>query len=405
MTLRTTPLAVLLALLLAACGGAVGGPSLSAGSGDGSLLTCGDAIWQEDGLDALAPLDELPDDVLAATDDIGEPVVDGSLPWRVAEQGDTEVVLVRELAFDDPDAADGATHAALSLFRVDGDPNIEPGTWFYASGDVCTPPLAEGNEGEPAELRLADTPSPDDASLQLLVMERGCASGQSADGRVRVDDLALTESEVRLRVSVVPPGGDQECPGNPWTQLEVDMREPLGDRTVVDANVVPAQELVVGTAEPEPFDPEAESLDDAVARALEFTPWPDYTLQVETTCFCSSGTYEVVVREGEVVARRPATPRVDGWLPAADLEEPNVHDAPSLLELQERLAEAYESDSDTITELVVDETGVVLRVAFDPELDAVDDEVAYRLFADVDSPGDPIDQDRAPQESGRSPGG
>jgi hypothetical protein len=235
-----------LVLLLAGCGGAYGEPSLSGGGGDGSLLSCGDATWPEGGLDELSPLEELPEDVLAATDDIGEPVVDRSLPWRVAAQGDTEVVLVRELGPDDPEAADGATHAALSLFRVDRDPNIEPGTWFYASGDVCTPRLAEGNEGERAEVRLAETPLPDDTSLQLLVMERGCASGRSADGRISVDDVTLTEDQVRLRVSVVPPGGDQDCPGNPWTPFEVDLGEPLGDRTVVDANLVPAQELVVG---------------------------------------------------------------------------------------------------------------------------------------------------------------
>lgn len=392
-TLMLRSLLLSLTLVMAACGGATSGQSLLGDGADGELLSCGDATWPEDGLDDLSPLETLPEDVLAATDDVGEPVVDRSLSWRVAEQTDTEVVLVRELGTDDPEAVDGATHAALSVFRVDSDPNIEPGTWFYASGDVCTPRLAEGNEGERAEVRLADIPSPDDAKLQLLVMERGCASGQSAEGRVRADDVTLTEDEVRLRVSVVPPGGDQECPGNPWTPFEVDLGEPLGERTVVDANLVPAQELMVGTAEPEPFDPEAEPLDDAVARALAFTPWPDYTVQVETTCFCPSGTYEVVVREGEVVARRPADPRIEGWLPAADFDAPNFSDAPSLSELQQRLSEAYETDPDTITDLVVDETGAILQVAFDPS-QADDDEIAYRLFADVDSPGDPIDQNR-----------
>lgn len=381
-----------LTLVLAACGGATSGQSLLGDGSDGELLSCGDATWPEGGLDDLPPLETLPEDVLAATDDVGEPVVDRSLSWRVAEQTDTEVVLVRELGADDPEAVDGATHAALSLFRVDSDPIIEPGTWFYASGDVCTPRLAEGNEGERAEVRLADIPSPDDTKLELLVMERGCASGQSAAGRVRADDVTLTEDEVRLRVSVVPPGGGQECPGNPWTPFEVDLGEPLGERTVVDANLVPAQELVVGTAEPEPFDPEAESLDDAVARALSFIPWPDYTVQVEATCVCDSGTYEVVVREGEVVVRRGADPRIEGWLSAGASDDPDSSLAPTLSELQQQLADAYEDDPATINELVVDEIGVVLRVAFDPS--PADDEFAYRVFADVDSPGDPIDQDR-----------
>jgi hypothetical protein len=236
-----------LALVVAACGGATGGPA-PLGDGGRELLSCGDAIWPEDGLDDLPPLSELPEDVLDAVDDVGESVVDRSLPWRVAGRADTEVVLVRELTPDEPEARDGATHAALSLFRVDRDPRIPPGTWHYASGDACTPRLAEGNEGARAEVRLADIPSPGDTSLQLVVKERDCASGRSAEGRVRVDELTLTGTEVRLRVSVVPPDGDQTCPDNPWTPLEVDLGEPLGERAVVDANLVPAAALVVGTA-------------------------------------------------------------------------------------------------------------------------------------------------------------
>lgn len=243
-----------LLLMLAACGGATGGVSpLGDGGVDGRLLSCGDATWPEDGLEDLPPLDTLPEDVLAAVDDMGEPVVDRSLPWRVAKQDGPDVVLVRALEPDDPEAAGGATHAALSLFRVDRDPTIPPGTWHYASGDVCTPRLAEGNQGGRAEIRLADTPSPSDTSLQLLVMERACASGQSAEGRVVIDELVLTDTEARLRVSVTsPPGDAHTCPANPWTQVEVDLGEPLGDRTVVDANLAPAAELVVGTDGPEP---------------------------------------------------------------------------------------------------------------------------------------------------------
>lgn len=243
-------LLVCLAVGLASCGGAVGG-SPGGERADGRLLSCGDATWPEGGLDGLPALETLPEDVLAAVDDVGEPVVDRSLTWRVAVQDGPEVVLVRELEPGDPEAADGATHAALSLFRVDGDPTMPPGTWHYASADVCTPRLAEGNQGGRAEVRLADAPSPSDTSLQLLVMERACASGQSAEGRIVVDELELTATEVRLRVSVTPPPGDsQTCPANPWTPVEVDLGEPLGDRTVVDANLIPAAELSVGTEEP-----------------------------------------------------------------------------------------------------------------------------------------------------------
>ncbi|MFP5309218.1 MAG: hypothetical protein ACLGIR_06520 [Actinomycetes bacterium] len=240
----------LAAVAASACAGGPGRPSVGSG-GVGAALSCGDATWPDGGLEDLPPLDTLPEDVLAAVDDLGEPVVDRTLGWRVADRADTDVVLVRALDADEPEAADGATHAALSLFRVDDDPGLPPGTWLYRSGDACTPRLAVGNAGERAEVRLADTPSPGDTALRLLVMERACASGQAADGRVRVDELTLTDDAVRLRVSVVPEGGDQSCPGNPWTPHEVDLGEPLGDRVVVDANLVPPAELVVGTEEPD----------------------------------------------------------------------------------------------------------------------------------------------------------
>jgi len=168
--------------------------------------------------------------------------------------------------------------------------------------------------------------------------------------------------------------------------------EPRGDRSVVDANLVPAEELVVGTAEPEPFNPETEPLDEAVERALSFTPWPDYTAQVETSYVGNSETYEVVVRDGEIVTRRGAEPRVDDWA-AAGSGDPEPFLAPSLTELQEQIATTYENDPATITELVVEDTGAVMWVVSDPS-PTTDDEVAYRVFADVDSAGDPIDQNR-----------
>lgn len=138
-------------------------------------------------------------------------------------------------------------------------------------------------------------------------------------------------------------------------------------------------------------DPEVESLDEAVARALSFTPWPDYTVQVETSGE-GTGTYEVVVREGEVVARRGADPRIDDFAPAGS-PDPDSFLAPSLAELQATIAAVHEHDPAAIAELVVDETGHVLRVAFAPS-STPGDEVAYRVFADVDSPGDPVEQDR-----------
>ena len=72
---------------------------------------------------------------------------------------------------------------------------------------------------------------PTDREIPILVNERSCASGHSAEGRIVVD-VAYTVDEVRLDVRVRPREGDQDCQGNPDTPYEVDLREPLGGREV-----------------------------------------------------------------------------------------------------------------------------------------------------------------------------
>lgn len=375
-----------LVLALGACGGggSSGGPD-ARGTSDDAALVCGDASFEEVELAAVPSLDTLPDEVLDAVDDTGEPAVDTSLDWRVTASDDDEVVLIREFDPDEPAAAQGDTHGTMRLAPITGAPNIPDGTWFVWGGSSCSPRLADGAGDGQADLRLADTPSAEDTELTLLVMEQGCASGRSADGRIDLDELTLTEDQVRVRISVRPPPGQaQDCQGNPWTPYTIVLGEPLGDRTVVDANLVPARELLIGTDE-RSFDPEDEDRDAAVERALSFDVWPDYTLRVETTCFCPAGTSEVVVRDGQVVERRQVG---DGKLPADAELDPSL--APSIPEVLERLRMAYEKDPESVTDIAVEESGMLIRVAFDPIRDAIDDEIAYRFEVDVDSPGDPV---------------
>lgn len=382
-----TAASLALVLALGACGeadGPSGGSDGRATSGDAELV-CGDASFGEGELAAMRSLDTLPDVVLGAVDDTGEPAVDTTLDWRVAAAHDDEVVLIREFAPGEPAAAGGDTHGIMRLAPITGAPNIPDGTWLVWGHSSCSPRLADGAGDGQAELRLADTPASDDTELTLLVMERRCASGRSADGRIALDELTLTEDQVRVRVSVRPPPGQaQTCQGNPWTPYTINLGEPLGDRTVVDANLVPARELLIGTEE-RSFDPEPEDRDAAVERALSFDVWPDYTLLVETTCFCLAGTSEVVVRDGEVVARRHVG---EEELPADVELDPSL--APSITEVFERLRVAYEEDPDSITDIAVEESGMLLHVAFDPIREAIDDEIAYRFEVDVDSPGDPV---------------
>ena len=377
----TTTLCLAVALVLAACGGVDGSVS-DQGSG-GRELACGDATFAEGELTTMPTLDTLPDEALEAVDDTGVPALDTSLDWRVAEASDDEVVLIRAFDPEEPAAVRGDTHGTARLAPITGAPNIPDGTWFVWGGSSCSPRLAEAAGDEQAELRLADTPSADASELELLVRERRCASGQSAQGRIDLDQLARTDEEVRIRLSVRPRSGGQDCQGNPWTPFTVELGEPLGDRTVVDASLVPARPLEVGTDEAS-FDPESEDRDAAVERALSFDVWPDYTLRVEADGVSSGGSYEVVVREDEVVSRRAVE---TGGVAADGDPDPTV--APSLTAVLDRLRAAYAEDPDSITDIAVEESGLLIRVAFEPS-SPEDATVAYRFAVDVDSPGDPV---------------
>jgi hypothetical protein len=98
----------------------------------------------------------------------------------------------------------------------------------------------------PADLTLPSQPPAGATSIDLLVHERACASGQSAEGRVEIIDVQETEDQVRLRIGVRPREGGQDCPGNPPTPFTVDLSEPLGERKIVDASIVPPRTVTVG---------------------------------------------------------------------------------------------------------------------------------------------------------------
>jgi hypothetical protein len=65
------------------------------------------------------------------------------------------------------------------------------------------------------------------------------ASGRSAEGRIEIVELTETDDEVLVRLPVRPLEGDQDCQGNPPTPFRIELDDPLGDREVVDAWVVP----------------------------------------------------------------------------------------------------------------------------------------------------------------------
>lgn len=91
---------------------------------------------------------------------------------------------------------------------------------------------------EPADWRLASTPSNADTELKLLVNERGCAGGKSAEGRIEVSVEYRTDAVI-VTVGVRPPDGGQFCQGNPDTPYTVQLVEPVAGRALLDGGLEP----------------------------------------------------------------------------------------------------------------------------------------------------------------------
>lgn len=248
---RTVAGLALAILFLTACGTAEdrGDTSVTVGSDGGdaargadtTTVNCGGSVYDLGELADAPPASSLPDGPAGAVDDTGAPAFDPSRDWKVVHQSDDRVDLVREL--DEPldkGRGDIRTHGSRTLQRITGATNVPDGTWLLTSSGPCAQRLVADEDIGDADLTLADTASPSDASIDLLVHERACASGQSAEGRIRLLELSETAEQIRLRIGVRPPDGDsQSCPANPPTTFTVELGEPLGGREIVDVSVVP----------------------------------------------------------------------------------------------------------------------------------------------------------------------
>ena len=77
-------------------------------------------------------------------------------------------------------------------------------------------------------------PDADAVEIRVLVEERECASGRSAEGRIARPVIETRPDEVHITISVFrAPGDAQTCQSNPATPFVVVLPEPLGDRELV----------------------------------------------------------------------------------------------------------------------------------------------------------------------------
>jgi hypothetical protein len=128
--------------------------------------------------------------------------------------------------------------------------SLEPEAGLGASSDhEPSQRVAQSRSLGSADLTLVGVPSPADTTLEVLVYERECASGQSAEGRIELVDLTLTAEQILLHIGIRALEGDQDCQGNPPTPFTVDLGERIGDREIVDSSVVPTRPLGVDDTE------------------------------------------------------------------------------------------------------------------------------------------------------------
>ncbi|MGO2937274.1 MAG: hypothetical protein ACTICQ_06830 [Glutamicibacter arilaitensis] len=72
-------------------------------------------------------------------------------------------------------------------------------------------------------------------SLQLGVMAIACTSGTT--GEIAATDVELSNDQIVIGIAVEPAEGDTHtCPGNETVPYTLELDEPVGDRTLIDAS-------------------------------------------------------------------------------------------------------------------------------------------------------------------------
>ncbi|MBW3562880.1 MAG: hypothetical protein KY437_10335 [Actinobacteria bacterium] len=353
--------------LLTACGGSPP-PVVSDPGVRTATYTCGSVTLTPRQLDEAPPADDLDADARAALDGVEVPPIDPGDGWVVLSATSVELAMIREL--DEPQGngpGDVRTHEFLAVRTSEGATNVPDGAWVLDATGTCTPRIDLGELGA-ADLVLAEEPSPDDREVRLAVFERACASGRSADGRVEVVRQTLTDDQLRLVVGVRAASGAQECPGNPATPVTIELDDPLGERTVVDATTLPPQQLPVD----EVHEP-ASADGDEVERALAYEPPPSYVMEVTVECFCPAGRFRVTVEDGEKVEVAMIDPVREEGQATAHLDL-----APTIADIQDRLRDTVDGGGEVL-EIATADDGRPIRVSLDPIPNAIDDEVAYEV--------------------------
>lgn len=121
------------------------------------------------------------------------------------------------------------------------------GRWKLAGWGQCQPQIVLEGLSLATWVLDPDLPAPDaeTTTFTTLVMERMCASGQAMGARLQRPSITYGEDSVFVVFAAIPLGGDfQTCQSNPSMRAVVELREPLGDRELLDGAFYPPVEPI-----------------------------------------------------------------------------------------------------------------------------------------------------------------
>ena len=119
--------------------------------------------------------------------------------------------------------------------------------WDRPWGAACGPsvPLAPGLGVVDVQLDPRSLPTPDSTTVDLLVTQQGCNSGEAMGDNLLGPQVRETDDAVLVAFAVRISGGMATCPDNPPSRVTVELSEPLGERTVRDGLSISPQSLGV----------------------------------------------------------------------------------------------------------------------------------------------------------------
>jgi hypothetical protein len=154
------------------------------------------------------------------------------LPWSLAyHDDDLALFLVRR--------AGSTERYSVMYVEREGD------EWgFGGYRDDCRPrPLITHGLGSSAwRVARGTRPASRSSSFPIEVMERECASGRPADGRIADPIVEYGEDAITITVPVRRVEGGATCQGNPWTPFVLELDEPIGDRLLLDGGPWPPEQ-------------------------------------------------------------------------------------------------------------------------------------------------------------------